>query len=266
MRLLSMFGAFAGVLGCTPAASLFAGSNLYYAAGLNQEQQTTLFEGLQDANSSGRQWTGQDSPQKGTYFTSFPSLEGDTPRSYNDEVLNRLDDFMHYAQSYGIKLIISFHSYNALKAHSDFYGQYYGTGLFYSDANAIGYYKDRIAHVMAHVNPHNGKPWSRSPEYIFAFETQNEAMHGNEYPDVLANWQCEIAGAIKGNLQGRSDILVSTSGGSCLATSAQDPYFSCAALDAIAIHAYGIGDLTKEALEPYVKKAQDSGKKLIMQE
>ncbi|KAI6862184.1 hypothetical protein KC338_g6319 [Hortaea werneckii] len=105
-----------------------------------------------------------DSPQKGTYFTSFPSLEGDTPRSYNDEVLNRLDDFMHNAQSYGVKLIISFHSYNALKAHSDFYGQYYGTGLFYSDANAIGYYKDRIAHVMAHVNPHNGKPWSRSPE------------------------------------------------------------------------------------------------------
>ncbi|KAI7231786.1 hypothetical protein KC330_g6235 [Hortaea werneckii] len=268
MRLLSVVGALAGLLGCTSAASLFAGSNLYYAAGLNQEQQTTLFEGLQDANVRVlRVWLdGQDSPQKGTYFTSFPSLEGDTPRSYNDEVLNRLDDFMHRAQSYDIKLIISFHSYNALKAHSDFYGQYYGTGLFYSDSNAIGYYKDRIAHVMAHVNPHNGKPWSQSHEYIFAFETQNEAMHGNEYPDVLADWQCEIAGAIKGNLQGRSDILVSTGGGSYLATSAQDPYFSCAALDVIAIHAYGLADLTKEALEPYVKKAQKSGKKLIMQE
>ncbi|RMY14421.1 hypothetical protein D0868_01467 [Hortaea werneckii] len=32
---------------------------------------------------------------------------------------------------------------------------------------------------MAHVNPHNGKPWSQSPEYIFAFGTQNEAMDGN---------------------------------------------------------------------------------------
>jgi mannan endo-1,4-beta-mannosidase len=34
----------------------------------------------------------------------------------------------------------------------------------------------------------------------------------------------------------------------------------------IAIHAYGLGDLTKDALAPYVKKAQDAGKKLIMQE
>ena len=50
MRLLSLFAAFAGFLGCTSAASLFAGSNLYYAAGLNQQQQKTLFEGLQDAN------------------------------------------------------------------------------------------------------------------------------------------------------------------------------------------------------------------------
>lgn len=50
MRLLSFFSAVVGLLGCTSVASLFAGSNLYYAAGLNQEQQTTLFKGLQDAN------------------------------------------------------------------------------------------------------------------------------------------------------------------------------------------------------------------------
>lgn len=34
----------------------------------------------------------------------------------------------------------------------------------------------------------------------------------------------------------------------------------------IAIHAYGVGDLTKDALAPYVQKAQNAGKKLIMQE
>ena len=87
-----------------------------------------------------------------------------------------------------------------------------------------------------------------------------------ENPSALADWQCTIAGAIKGNLQGRSDILVSTGGGSYLATSAQDPYFSCDALDVIAIHAYGLADLTKDALTPYVQKAQEAGKKLIMQE
>jgi mannan endo-1,4-beta-mannosidase len=86
---------------------------------------------------------------------------------------------MNNAHGYGIKLIISFHSYNALEGNRDFYGKYYGVGDFYANAQALSYYKNRVAHVMAHVNPHNGKPWSRSPEYIFAFETQNEAMHGN---------------------------------------------------------------------------------------
>lgn len=56
MRHPSLFGAFAWLLSCTSAASLFAGSNLYYAAGLNQEQQTTLFEALQDANVVWRVW------------------------------------------------------------------------------------------------------------------------------------------------------------------------------------------------------------------
>lgn len=82
------------------------------------------------------------------------------------------------AHGYGIKLLISIHSYNALDAKADFYGQWYGTGDFYTDPNALGYFKNRIAHVLAHVNPHNNKPWSESSEYIFAFEAQNEAMHG----------------------------------------------------------------------------------------
>lgn len=58
---------------------------------------------------------------------------------------------------------------------------------------------------------------------------------------------------------------MSTGGSSYLATSVQDPYFSCAALDVIAIHACVLGDPTKEALEPYAKNAQTSGKKLITQ-
>lgn len=119
---------------------------------------------------------------------------------------------------------------------------------------------------MAHVNPNNGKTWAQSSEYIFAFETQNEAMHDNKNPAALTKWQCDIAGAIKSNLQGRTDILVTTGGASYLATSVQDAYFSCANLDVIAIHAYGLGDLTTNALAPYVQKAVKAGKKLIMQE
>ena len=150
MKTFSFLGAVAGLLSSAFAANSFAGSNLYYAAGLTASEQTTLFTGLQDAGVKVlRVWldgtlfldfmintasfysqpsnanTGQNSPQKGTSFTSYPSLEGDTPKKYNDEVLNRLDDFMHNASGYGIKLVVSFHSYNALESNADFYGKYY---------------------------------------------------------------------------------------------------------------------------------------------
>lgn len=67
-------------------------------------------------------------------------------------------------------------------------------------------------------------------------------------------------------MNGSTDILVTTGGSSYLATSVQDAYFSCANLDVVAIHAYGTGDLTTNALTPYVQKAVKAGKKLIMQE
>lgn len=120
---------------------------------------------------------GQSGTIKGTPINSFNSLQGSSPSDWDDTVLNRLDTFMVKAHSYGIKLLISIHSYNALEAANDFYGQWYGTGDFYTDSNAIEYFKERIAHVLAHVNPANGKTWSQSSEYIFAFEAQNEAMH-----------------------------------------------------------------------------------------
>lgn len=122
--------------------------------------------------------SGQSGETKGTEINGFASLEGDSPGSWDDTVLERLDDFMVNAADYGIKLLISIHSYNALDGGSDFYGQWYGTGDFYTSTEALGYFNDRIAHVMSHVNPKNNKPWSESSEYIFAFEAQNEAMHG----------------------------------------------------------------------------------------
>ncbi|KAL5361128.1 glycoside hydrolase superfamily [Aspergillus floccosus] len=250
------------------AASVFAGSNLYYAAGLTSSQQDTLFTGLQSAGVKVlRVWLdGQSSAQKGTQLSPFPSLERDSPGNWDDTVLNRLDDVMYKAHQYGIKLLISIHSYNALSANSDFYGKWYGTGDFYTDTRAIAYFKNRIAHVLAHVNPHNGKTWAQSSEYIFAFEAQNEAMHDQENPSALTTWQCTMAQALKSGLNGNTGILVTTGGGAYLANSLLDPYFSCAALDVLAIHAYGTSDFATSALKPYVSKALASGKKLIMQE
>ena len=122
---------------------------------------------------------GQSYDQKGTSLNTYKSLETDGPGQWNDDqVLKRLDDVMYNAHQYGIKLLISLHSYNILENNGDFYGKWYGTGYFYTDANAKNYFKQRIAHVLSHINPHNGKPWSQCNEYIFAFEAQNEAMNG----------------------------------------------------------------------------------------
>lgn len=73
-----------------------------------------------------------------------------------------------------------------------------------------------------------------------------------------------MAEAIKESLG--DGILVTTGGGAYLDNSLLDPYFSCDALDILAIHAYGSGDFATDKLSPYVKKAQNSGKMLIMQE
>jgi mannan endo-1,4-beta-mannosidase len=213
--------------------------------------------------------SGQSYDQKGTSLTYYQSLETDEPGQWNnDEVLKRLDDVMYNAHQYGIKLLISLHSYNILENKGDFYGKWYGTGNFYTDSNAINYFKQRIAHILSHVNPHNGKPWSQCSEYIFAFEAQNEAMNGDE--SFLRQhgpaWQCDMATTIRNNLNGNKNILVTTGGGGWLDVSLLDGYFSCGSLDVLAIHAYGTSDYDTGKLSGYVSKAKGFNKKLLFQE
>jgi mannan endo-1,4-beta-mannosidase len=75
-----------------------------------------------------------------------------------------------------------------------------------------------------------------------------------------------MAESLKSALNNSDSILVSTGGGAYLANSLLDPYFSCAALDVLAIHAYGVGDFSTSKLKTYVDRATSSNKKLIMQE
>ncbi|KAF3050606.1 hypothetical protein E8E11_009729 [Didymella keratinophila] len=75
-----------------------------------------------------------------------------------------------------------------------------------------------------------------------------------------------MAQSLKSTLAGNTNILVTTGGGSYLATSLLDHYFSCTALDVLAIHAYGVGDFDTSKSKPYVDRANSANKKLIMQE
>ena len=63
-----------------------------------------------------------------------------------------------------------------------------------------------------------------------------------------------------------AQIIVMTGGESFLTESVQSAWLSCEPLDVISIHAYGPGDLTTSALEPFVTQAVNTGKKLIMEE
>ena len=61
-------------------------------------------------------------------------------------------------------------------------------------------------------------------------------------------------------------IIVMTGGEAFLTESVQSAWLSCEPLDVISSHAYGPGDLTTSALEPFVTQAVNAGKKLIMEE
>ncbi|KAF2762541.1 glycoside hydrolase family 5 protein [Pseudovirgaria hyperparasitica] len=264
------------LLASAQAASAFqswVGSNLYYAAGLDTDQQDTLLCALSEAGVKVlRVWLdGEEANQKGTQHVAYPSLEVDYIGDWDDTVLERYDDFMVNAKDYGIKLQISPHSWNALDA-GDVYTEKFGREGFYNSSEAADMYKGRIAHVLQHVNKNTGKTWAESGDMIFGFETQNEAMNGlgADFLQQHSSWHCDIATAIKSGLPastGEGSIpLVMTGGGCCDDTSVQDAYFDCEALDVIAIHTYGPSEFATDRLTPFVDKAIDAGKKLLFQE
>jgi mannan endo-1,4-beta-mannosidase len=60
------------------------------------------------------------------------------------------------ANQYGIKLMISMHSFNALQG-GDVYGQKWGTGYFYEQSDATSAFDNRLRHVMTHTHKTLGK-------------------------------------------------------------------------------------------------------------
>jgi len=255
-------------------AKSFAGSNLYYAAGLRNDTRTALLDALQSANMKVlRVWLdGQSTTQKGTPIDPFPDLEPSTvcdgdASCYDDTVLQRLDDFMIESNARGIKLLISMHSFNALSA-GDVYGQKYGTQGFYEQSDATQAFDARLNHVMNHVHTSLNQPWKELNQYIFGFEAENEAMIGlgQTYIEQHTQWQCDRANTIKSTLGDNSGILVLTGGESWMDESVPSGFLSCDALDVVSIHAYGVGDFATSAIQTYIQRAQSAGKKLIMEE
>ncbi|KAH9949069.1 glycoside hydrolase [Amylocystis lapponica] len=273
--LLLWFVLFATTLQSVFAVKLWTGSNLYYAAGLYDEDADTLLKGLQSIGMKVlRVWLDpeESGAQKGTPLNPFPALEptqicNGNETCYNDTVLERYDAFMLKAHSYGIKLLISMHSFNSLK-NGDPYSNAYGVPGFYEQAAAQQQFDARLVHVLNHNHTTLGKPWKELKEYVFAFEAQNEAMigEGETFVQQHASWQCDRATAIKGQLGNDSGILVTTGGESWLSESVQSEFLTCPDIDVISIHTYQVEDLDRKALLPYVTQAQNAGKLLLLEE
>ncbi|KAI5776542.1 glycoside hydrolase family 5 protein [Geopyxis carbonaria] len=268
MLSLFAFGAMALFGQIAAAGQSFAGTNLYYAAGLKADMRAKYLDSLQDASIRVlRVWLdGQHSGgTKGTDITEYAGLEPSSVGTYDDTVLSLLDDFMVESNKRGIKLLISMHSWNSLSGGSDPYAQNWGKDGFYTNSDATSAFDARLAHILAHEHSSLGKPWSALGDYIFAFEAQNEAMIGLGEQFIKDNtaWQCDRAAALK---KTGTTIPISTGGASWLDESLQAQWFDCEHLDILAIHAYGPGDYSTDKLQGYTDKATAAGKKLIMQE
>lgn len=129
---------------------------------------------------------------------------------------------------------------NALQS-GDIYGSTFGEYGFYTNAQAINDFNQRITHILnIHKNALLGnKPWSELGAYIFGYEAQNEPMIFDQsfYESNLA-WICNTAQQIRNNVGDRNQLIFT--GGGSAAASVQSYFFgsNCPAIDVVAIHDY----------------------------
>ncbi|KAJ7321362.1 glycoside hydrolase family 5 protein [Mycena albidolilacea] len=250
------------------AANSWAGANNYYIYALPQADRLTILSGMQTIGMKVlRTWvTGFGAGQKDSTNVEVHDLEANGLGTYNETVLNLIDQLMVDAHSYGVKLLIGMYDQNALRG-GDNYNATYGLEGFYTNASAISTFNDRITYILStHKNALLGnRSWNELPEYIFGLEAQNEPMIFNQtlYLDNLS-WICETAQQIRNNVVDPNQLIFT--GGGSAAASVQPIFFdsSCAAIDVVAIHDYTDG--YDSYMPGAISQAQAAGKKLIVEE
>ncbi|KAK7033943.1 hypothetical protein VNI00_012570 [Paramarasmius palmivorus] len=214
-----------------------------------------------------RTWvTGHDAGQKGSNSRAVPDLEHNGIGTYDDTILDQIDQLMVDAHARGIKLLIGMHDKNSLQA-GDVYGQKYGDRNFYTDSNAINNFNQRITHILnGHKNKLLGNtPWSELGGYIFGYESQNEPMiFDQDFYKAHLSWVCSTSQQIRNNVGDRNQLIFT--GGGSAAASVQSFFFSssCPAVDVVAIHDYN--DDYDSFMTNAVNQAKAAGKKLIVEE
>lgn len=148
---------------------------------------------------------------------------------YNDCILDQIDNLMVKAKKKGILLLITLHQYNWIAGNSltisqDFYewrkcktpvnvyqrslkegaqhvyDPYYQRGWgddYLTNRHAKDAYKQRVNHILNHVNPHFGKPWKEINDVVWAWELQNEPEYLSGSTEDLWLWLNEMATYVK---------------------------------------------------------------------
>jgi hypothetical protein len=148
--------------------------------------------------------------------------------TYDDCLLEKIDELMIKAKKNGILLLITLHQYNwiqgtPLKISKEFYewrkcktpenvykrsltageqsvyDPYYRRGWavnYLTNQDARDAYKRRVDHVLNHVNPYLGRAWKDINDVVWAWELQNEPEYLGDATD-LKNWLDEMATHVK---------------------------------------------------------------------
>ena len=149
---------------------------------------------------------------------------------YDDCILNQIDSLMVKAKKKGILLMIAFHQYNWINQPFTISAESYGWRrcktpvLLYELSLVIGAqsvydpysqrgwaldyltnedakeaYKQRVSHILDHVNPYFDKPWKDLNDLVWAWELQSEPdnLFGPWTSADLKNWLTEMASYVK---------------------------------------------------------------------
>ncbi|TFK31397.1 glycoside hydrolase family 5 protein [Crucibulum laeve] len=261
------------------AANNFAGANSYFIWALSSTDRIAVLDAMKSANMKlvrifiARIAGGA----KGSSAVATNDLETVSVGTYDDTILRKIDQLAVEAHARDIKLVIAMHDRYALGCwDTDAYVAKYSlpvTGCvngvpdsskFYTNANAIADYDNRLRHILNFQSPNFGVPWKQLSDAIFSFEIQNEGMgHMNQ---VAPNWWCDRANTIR-SLLGSTGIQISTGGGTDLSTSLQSQFFSCANLQIIALHDYNLdSSYIASHIDAAKPLALNSGKRLLYEE
>ena len=225
-------------------ATSFAGGNMYFLWACNTEIQKNYLTRMSDANMSVIRTfvTGYNKPWEMDHCDFYDDIESNGVGVWNNTILDRIDDLVILANSYHIKVTLTFHSrqsfYDPYESYvHEFnipnveYGTYQPLNNFYANSSAHHKFKARQKHILNYASK-TGLRWKDMNDYFFSFESQNEEQFKNS-DKIQFDWLCDMATHIK-----KFTNIQVTSGGGWSGLIIPYNYATCDSIDILAIHDY----------------------------